>query len=163
MKSSAATILLLSLVVLAGCAPQETTQPVQTGNPQEAVPTAAAPAEAEIAVPDGELSMHYMEAAAALGVDNFDMAKKALTELAQVSTGELKRLAETAASTGQIAAMRESFKPLSELASKMKLPPDYAVAFCPMYKGGSKWVQKRETLSNPYFGAAMATCGNFIN
>jgi hypothetical protein len=151
------TIVILSLILLAGCAPQETSQPVQAENAQQPA------AEAEIAVPEGELSMHYMEAAAALGVDNFEIAKKALTELANASTGDLKRLAETAAKTGQIAAMRESFKPLSELASKMKLPPDYAVAFCPMYKGGSKWVQKRETLSNPYFGAAMATCGNFIN
>jgi hypothetical protein len=52
---------------------------------------------------------------------------------------------------------------LSAIASQMQLPPDYAVAFCPMYKGGSKWVQKKETLANPYFGKSMQTCGSFVN
>jgi hypothetical protein len=160
MRSSAALFVILAVVVLSSCTPQETTDPAQTAQPAV---TASETAPADAAIPEGELSIHYMEAAAALGVDNFELAQKSLTELAKVSTGDLKRLAETAAGTGQIAAMREAFKPLSELASKMKLPPDYAVAFCPMFKGGSKWVQKRGTLSNPYFGQAMATCGNFIN
>ena len=44
-----------------------------------------------------------------------------------------------------------------------QLPADYAVAFCPMYKGGSKWVQKKETLANPYYGKTMQTCGSFVN
>ena len=48
-----------------------------------------------------------------------------------------------------------------ELFAKMELPKDYAVAFCPMYKGGSKWVQKKGTLANPYFGKTMLTCGTF--
>ena len=35
----------------------------------------------------------------------------------------------------------------------MSYPDDYAVAFCPMYKNGSKWIQKREApIANPYLG-----------
>ena len=91
-----------------------------------------------------------------------EKAKAALEALANESTGEMKTLAQAAANTGDIAATRERFKPLSELATKMELPKDYAVALCPMYKGGSKWVQKKGTLANPYFGKTMLTCGSFV-
>jgi PBP1b-binding outer membrane lipoprotein LpoB len=129
-----------------------------TTTPAAAETTAASAATAE------ELSMKYMEAAAALGVDNFEQARSALAALAKESSGELQKLAQTAADTGQLAAMREAFKPLSEAAAKMKLPAEYAVAFCPMYKGGSRWVQKKtDAITNPYYGFAMQTCGSFVN
>jgi hypothetical protein len=84
-------------------------------------------------------------------------AKAALRALASESTGELKTLAQAAADTGDIAATRDAFKALSKVATTMELPPDYAVAFCPMYKNGSKWVQKKDaTIANPYFGKADA-------
>jgi len=141
----------LTLLAILGCAPAE----------QPATPTtAAAPA---TPAPDGVLSMSYMNAASALAVDDFDKAKAALTELAKESTGELHDKAQAAADTGQIAAMRERFKSLSETAAQMKVPAEYSVAFCPMYKGGSKWVQKKDTLANPYFGKSMQTCGSFVN
>jgi hypothetical protein len=57
--------------------------------------------------------------------------------------------------------MRDAFKQLSAIAVRMQLPPDYAVAYCPMYKGGAKWVQKKDKLANPYYGKTMSTCGNF--
>jgi hypothetical protein len=105
--------------------------------------------------------MHYIDAAAALAEDDFDKAKISLTALAKETTGELQARAQAAADTGQIAATREAFKALSAIAVQMELPPDYAVAYCPMYKGGAKWVQKKETLANPYYGKEMLTCGNF--
>ena len=156
-------LFVLASLTFAGCAPQETSQPTPEPAPA-AEPVAPAQAAApEVPFSDEELSMRYMEAATALGIDDFEKAKAALTQLAKESTGELQKLAQTAADTGQIAALREAFKPLSEVATKLKLPTDYAVAFCPMYKGGSKWVQKRTTISNPYFGQGMATCGSFLN
>jgi len=163
MKRSVSIVTTLFLATLLGCAPETPTASTAASQQQSSV---AEPAATATDAPDAvseELSMHYMEAAAALGMDNFDGAKMALTALANESKGDLQTLAQAAADTGQIAAMREKFKPLSEVASKMNLPDGYAVALCPMYKGGSKWVQKRDTLSNPYFGAAMSTCGSFIN
>ena len=144
-------------LALSACAPTEDPTPPKESTPemsvvQSIVDEAPAPT---------VLSMHYMDAATALAEDNLEKAKAALEALANESTGELKTLAQAAANTGDIAATRERFKPLSALAAKMELPKDYAVAFCPMYKGGSKWVQKKGTLANPYFGKTMLTCGSF--
>ena len=107
--------------------------------------------------------MHYIDAAAALAADDMEKAKASLAALAKESSGELRTLAQAAADTGDIAATRERFKALSALAVTMELPQDYAVAFCPMYKGGSKWVQKKDKIANPYYGSQMLTCGSFVN
>ena len=161
MKRICYTFGILAMLAALGCAPKE--QP-KTDTPAEPAKTEAAKSEgAAVPAPEGVLPLSYMDAATALAADDFDKAKAALTILAKESTGELQAKAQAAASTGQIAAMRASFKELSAIASKMQLPPDYAVAFCPMYKGGSKWVQKKETLANPYYGKSMLTCGNFVN
>jgi hypothetical protein len=133
-----------------GCAPKSDQPKAET----------AAPA---TAAPDGVLPLSYVDAATALSVDDFDKAKISLNALAKETTGEIQTKAQAAANAANIAAMRESFKELSAIASQMQLPADYAVAFCPMYKGGSKWVQKKETLANPYFGKSMQTCGSFVN
>ena len=55
--------------------------------------------------------------------------------------------------------MRSAFKPLSELLAGMDLPAGYARAYCPMYDGGSNWVQVDGPVRNPYYGAMMLTCG----
>ena len=147
----------IALLAMLGC--------VSKNEPPAAPPPtpAAAPAPAAPATPapEGILSTHYMDAAAALAADDFEKAKVSLTALAKETTGELQAKAQAAADTGQIAAMREAFKALSAIAVRMQLPPDYAVAYCPMYKGGAKWVQKKDTLANPYYGKTMLTCGQF--
>ena len=139
------------LLALAACAPTKdaTTEP----------PAATA----ETPTASGVLSMNYIDAAAALAADNMEKAKASLAALAKESSGELRTLAQAAADTGDIAATRERFKALSALAVTMELPQDYAVAFCPMYKGGSKWVQKKDKIANPYYGSQMLTCGSFVN
>ena len=144
-----------AILGLLGCAPKN-------DQPNSSAPATAA-ADDTAPVPDGVLPVSYMDAATALSVDDFDGARVSLTALAKESTGEMQTRAEAAANAANIEAMRESFKELSAMATRMQLPADYAVAFCPMYKGGSKWVQKKETLANPYFGKAMQTCGSFIN
>jgi hypothetical protein len=158
------TLLFLAfiLLVFSSCAPKTDSPPSSeavpqaTPEPQKAPEAAAAPA-------SNVLSMHYMDAAAALAADDLEKAKAALTALANESTGELKTLAQAAADTGDIAATRDAFKALSKVATTMELPTDYAVAFCPMYKGGAKWVQKKDKLANPYYGKQMLTCGSFVN
>jgi hypothetical protein len=158
MKQPVFFIVMIVLFMFSACAPPKDQEPVPS---READPAVATPSPTPTA--SGVLSMHYIDAASALAKDDIEKAKASLTALAKESTGELQTLAQAAANTGDIAAMRESFKALSAVATTMELPKDYAVAFCPMYKGGAKWVQKRETLANPYFGKTMATCGSFVN
>ena len=61
--------------------------------------------------------------------------------------------------------MRALFKGLTEgIVVNMSYPDDYAVAFCPMYKNGSKWIQKREApIANPYLGKSKPACGSFVD
>jgi hypothetical protein len=111
------------------------------------------------------LPMSYFHASSALAVDDFDRAREFLRALASASTGDLKARAESAAAAPNIETMRESFKDLSEeVALHRSYPDDYAVAFCPRYKNGSKWIQKREApIANPYLGKAMPSCGSFVD
>ncbi|HET9217306.1 MAG TPA: hypothetical protein VFR18_10025 [Terriglobia bacterium] len=154
----------LILLTLSACSPSaETpaaTEPVS--QPEPSAPVAASPVETP-APSSSVLSTTYVDAATALAADDTKKAKESLTALANESSGELKTLAQAAADAGDLEAMREKFKALSNLATTMELPPDHAVAFCPMYKGGAKWVQKKGTLANPYFGSTMLTCGSFVN
>ena len=148
----------IAILAMLGCAPKSERPPAEApATAAKETETPAAPA------PDGVLPMSYMDAATALSVDNFDKAKISLTALAKETTGEMQTIAQNGANAADIAALRESFKELSAIASRMQLPPEYAVAFCPMYMGGSKWVQEKETLANPYFGSSMQTCGSFVN
>ena len=111
------------------------------------------------------LPMSYMEAASALAQDDFVKAKESLILLASESSGDLKTKAQAGADAADIAAMRESFKALTEgVVVDMSYPDDYAVAYCPMYKDGSKWIQKREApIANPYLGKSRPTCGSFVD
>jgi hypothetical protein len=151
--------LALIFLILSACRP---TTDAPTA-PSDATPQASTPAQPAAPVSTA-LSLHYMDAANALAADDLEKAKASLSALAKESTGDMKTLAQAAAETGDIAATRERFKALSVVATGMELPADYAVAFCPMYKGGSKWVQKRkDPLANPYYGKEMLTCGNFVD
>ena len=145
------------IILLSGCTPTN-----DAPAPKEPTPEVTAAPDTST-TSSSVLSTHYIDAASALSADDLEKAKASLTALAKESTGELKTLAQAAADTGDIAATREAFKALSNVATTMELPPDYAVAFCPMYKGGAKWVQKKDKLANPYYGSTMLTCGNFVN
>jgi hypothetical protein len=153
------TLLLGAIVLinLSACAPTEKAPASREEKPAAAVPETPAPATPTT------VSMNYIDAATALAADDFDKAKASLTALAKESTGDIKTLAQAAADTGDIAAMRAAFKPLSAAATSLELPDGYSVAFCPMYKGGSRWVQKKDKIANPYFGKTMQTCGSFVN
>jgi len=151
------------VALLHGCAPSPESPPTPLNETAPNAPPPEPAPDVTPAAPATILSMNYIDAASALAEDNMEKAKASLKNLAAESTGELQKLAEAAANTGDIAATRERFKALSAVATKMELPEGYAVALCPMYKGGSKWVQKKETLHNPYFGKTMLTCGSFVN
>ena len=103
----------------------------------------------------------YGTAQQALANDNFEEAKSALMALATESTGEFQKQIETAASAADIDAMRMAFRSASDTLIQNGVPPEYAVAFCPMYKGGASWVQKKGPIVNPYTGKSMPGCGSF--
>ncbi len=101
----------------------------------------------------------YVRAQEALAADDFEEARRALTDLIAVADSVVGPLARAAAGAGDIESMRSAFKPLSELLAGMDLPAGYARAYCPMYDGGSNWVQVDGPVRNPYYGSMMLTCG----
>jgi hypothetical protein len=101
----------------------------------------------------------YVRAQEALAADDFESAQRALADLIAVADSVIGPLAETAAGAGDIESMRSAFKPLSELLAGMDLPAGFARAYCPMYDGGSNWVQMDGPVRNPYYGSTMLTCG----
>ena len=101
----------------------------------------------------------YVRAQEALAADDFDGAQTALANLTSMADDTVLPLAEAAASATDIATMRSQFKPLSEFLAAMELPTGFARAYCPMYDGGSNWVQTDGPVRNPYYGSVMLTCG----
>ena len=103
--------------------------------------------------------VEYVRAQAALAADDFAGARTALTDLVSIADPTIRPLAEVAADAEDITSMRSDFKPLSEFLAAMELPQGFARAHCPMYDGGSNWVQADGPVRNPYYGSEMLTCG----
>ncbi len=139
------------LLTLPACAARQT--PVQSAA-ESSVPEAARAS----ATPAAQIPA-YVEVQVALAADDYDQAKTALGNLLTVSDAMAGPLVRSAAKADDIAAMRARFKPLSEYLADQELPLGYAKAYCPMYDGGSSWVQADGPVRNPYFGSTMLTCG----
>ena len=66
-----------------------------------------------------------------------------------------------------LAAARDAFGPLSDAiiayarANNATSSDHLSVAFCPMLK--KYWLQKGETIRNPYYGSKMPDCGRIID
>ncbi|ANH83946.1 hypothetical protein A8C56_14105 [Niabella ginsenosidivorans] len=62
-----------------------------------------------------------------------------------------------------IEKQRVTFAALSEsvyqLFKASKLPYKIYYNECPMFHGGATWLSREESIRNPYYGAAMMTCG----
>jgi Cu(I)/Ag(I) efflux system membrane fusion protein len=103
----------------------------------------------------------YLLAQSALADDNFRSARSAIQLLAQRSDGRLRELADMAAGSGDIDALRRAFKPLSEKMAELERPADINLVFCPMADDnqGAHWLQTGDKVMNPYFGAGMLHCG----
>ena len=101
----------------------------------------------------------YVRAQEALAADDFNGAQTALANLTSMADATVLPLAEAAATATDIATMRAEFKPLSEFLAAMDLPSGFARAYCPMYDGGTNWVQTDGPVRNPYYGSVMLTCG----
>lgn len=113
----------------------------------------------------------YLQVQTALAADQFEgvTANAAAIEKAAVALGKdaepLAAGARKLAAAKDIAGARTAFGEVStalvEYAEKTKsgLGPDVRVAFCPMVN--KPWLTKDKTIRNPYYGAAMLTCGSF--
>ena len=78
---------------------------------------------------------------------------------------KLRDAARALEAAGDLKAARTAFGPLTDALltyaneTKMVLPDDLKLAYCPMVK--KSWLQKGETIANPYYGSEMLTCGDF--
>ncbi|MFN2477387.1 MAG: hypothetical protein ABR526_13730 [Chthoniobacterales bacterium] len=92
----------------------------------------------------------YEKAHVALTTDNLDAAKAAALELG-----------DAGADLGKSASLKDAraaFEKLSDKAKQLAAgQPGYYVVNCPMLK--KDWVQTSTTISNPYAGKEMLTCG----
>jgi Cu(I)/Ag(I) efflux system membrane fusion protein len=113
----------------------------------------------------------YLEIQAQLASDKTDGVKASATALASRAEGlgdagaPVAKAAKAVADAPDLKAAREAFGPLSDAviaaakAEGWKDLSDVKLAYCPMAK--RSWLQKDEKINNPYYGAAMATCGEF--
>jgi hypothetical protein len=102
----------------------------------------------------------YIAATKALAADDFAKAKTELLSLANQTSGDLKVRAHAAATASNIMNMRIEFRELSEKIIALGIPPGYEVFICRMFRDGSRWIQKRGNIANPYWGQIMLTCGS---
>ncbi len=105
---------------------------------------------ADISENDTLFLMRYEQVRAGLAADNLEKAKQAAGELGD----EGKPIVESK----DLATARVKFATLSERAVKLAKGQDgFYVVRCPMLK--KEWVQNATTISNPYAGKSMPTCG----
>jgi Cu(I)/Ag(I) efflux system membrane fusion protein len=113
----------------------------------------------------------YLEIQTQLASDKTDGVKASATSLASRAEAlgdagaPVAKAAKAVADAPDLKAAREAFGPLSDAviaaakAEGWKDLGDVKLAYCPMVK--RSWLQKEEKINNPYYGSAMATCGEF--
>lgn len=83
----------------------------------------------------------------------------------KIDTSALQLAGSLDAEQPDIKLVRERFGALSEAIEtymtglNLKAPDGVKIAWCPMVK--KPWLQRGETIANPYYGADMPTCGSF--
>ena len=143
---------LLGMLLVSGCATRRAPD----------APTSAPLSTAEFTGSSASFDVQlegYVMAQEALAADNFGNARAALASLMTLADPTTQPLVRSAAAADDIETMRARFKPLSEYLATLELPQGFARAYCPMYDGGSNWVQRDGPVRNPYFGSQMLTCG----
>jgi Cu(I)/Ag(I) efflux system membrane fusion protein len=112
----------------------------------------------------------YLKMQTALAADDLDAAKAEAKALMKITghSGPLPEMLHNMIATETLDAFREPhFRTLSNaLIAATKADPTsfdrkLFVMHCPMANNnkGADWLQSSEPLQNPYFGAAMLTCG----
>jgi hypothetical protein len=111
----------------------------------------------------------YLNIHAALSSDKVDGVKAAAEAIGKESArmgaagDAIQKAAKAVGSAANLEAARTAFGPLSDAviaaarADGWKDLPSLKVGYCPMVK--QSWIQKDGTISNPYYGSTMLTCG----
>jgi hypothetical protein len=145
--------LLLALVAMSACAPGAKETP-KSGS--------AMPA----SIIDPYLNIHD-----ALAVDSLDGVRQNAGEIATAATAlgapamKIDTAAVQLAAADDLEAARDRFGVLSDAIVTymkglgIKAPDGVRTAYCPMVQ--KPWLQRGDTLANPYYGKAMPTCGDF--
>ena len=110
----------------------------------------------------------YLEMHAALAADKVEDVKAPAAAIAaeagRMGAGgaTIAKAAKEVEQAKDLNAARTAFGPLSDAviaAAKAANIGEVKVAYCPMSKGS--WLQKDDTIKNPYYGSQMLTCGEF--
>jgi uncharacterized membrane protein len=113
----------------------------------------------------------YLDIQTALAQDRADEVRAKAGEIATAATAlgapamKIDTAAVQLASAGDVADARQKFGTLSDAVIAymdglhLKAPDGVRTAYCPMAK--KPWLQKGDTLANPYYGTSMPTCGEF--
>jgi len=113
----------------------------------------------------------YLKIQEALADDSLDGVKANAGNIATAASSlgapamKIDTAALQLASATELDDARAKFGTLSEAIDtymtglKLKAPEGVRVAFCPMAE--KPWLQQGSTISNPYYGKSMSTCGNF--
>jgi len=111
---------------------------------------AASAQAANLSDKDKQFLSGYEKLRAALAADDLPGAKTAAKEVGE-EAGDV-------AKAGDLKEARSAFEKLSARAKTLVAGDStYRVAYCPMLK--KEWVQTSDTISNPYGGKEMLTCG----
>jgi len=168
MKAMIMSVVAVLGVFLAACT-QQSTEPAQST--AEQMPSKAELTESVLTAYERLRSqLANDEVASAAGFESLaEAARAASNPFSGEAKGHLEQLASSAESraAGVAAGLdqaREAFGEVSRhLIAILSADPDLAkgryVFECPMAKSYPKWVQQSETVSNPYMGPEMATCG----
>ncbi|MBI4484933.1 MAG: DUF3347 domain-containing protein [Acidobacteria bacterium] len=113
----------------------------------------------------------YLKIQAALAEDSIEGVRQNAGEIATASAAlgapamKIDMAAVQLTSAGEIEDARAKFGRLSEAIDvymkgfKMTAPEGVRPAWCPMVS--KPWLQEGDVIANPYYGKAMATCGEF--
>ncbi|HEV8347530.1 MAG TPA: hypothetical protein VGQ16_13205 [Vicinamibacterales bacterium] len=113
----------------------------------------------------------YLKIQTALSQDRIDDVRANAGDVAKAATAlgapamKIDTAAVQLASATELPDAREKFGTLSDAIvaymDGLHLAPPEGVrkAYCPM--ASKPWLQKGETLANPYYGQSMLTCGEF--
>jgi hypothetical protein len=109
-----------------------------------------------------ELLTAYVPIAKALAADNLKAAQTAAVELVKQAKEDgmtgIATHADAVARAGSLVEARTAFRPLSTDVAPLAAEDDeYVVMTCPMAR--ADWVQAKGKTENPYYGAAMLSCG----
>ena len=113
----------------------------------------------------------YLQIQTQLASDSMDGVKDSAAAIAEQGAGmgepgaAIVRAAKAVEAAGELKEAREAFGTLSDAviaaakADKWQGLGEVKVAFCPM--ANKSWLQKGDTIRNPYYGSQMLTCGSF--